>query len=157
MKQVRIGNLDTIIKTEAYGDELNTIASDFNEMCIDLSEYIQQVYIYEISKKNAEIEALQAQINPHFIYNTLEAIRMSATSQGNESVSQMILLLAKLFRNIVKEENMVTIETEINNSTLYLDLFQIRYNNKFSYDIQVPQHIRSLGIPKHILQPIIEN
>lgn len=157
MKEVRTGKLDSKIDTRPYGDEINDIAINFNEMCVDLSEYIDKIYVYEIDKKNAEINALQTQINPHFIYNTLEVIRMSATSAGDTRVGQMIFLLAKMFRNIVKDENVVLIDTEIRNIKLYLDLFKIRYNETFSYEIEIASTIGSFGIPKHILQPLVEN
>jgi two-component system, sensor histidine kinase YesM len=157
MKMVRVGNFGAKITTKPYGDEINDIAINFNEMCTDLTEYINKVYVYELYKKNAELEALQTQINPHFIYNTLEAIRMSATSHGDSNVSQMIYLLAKLFRNIVKEENVVSIEHEISNAKLYLDLFKIRFGSNFSYQFTIDPQINSLWIPKHILQPLIEN
>lgn len=164
MKAVRNGNLTKRIKLMKSNDEITEIAHNFNLMCDDLKEYIEKVYISELIKKsaivkqkNAELNALQAQVNPHFLYNTLEAIRMKAVYDGNTDIGRMIFALSNLFRNSIKNDSFTTIKEEITNSMLYLDLFKIRYENKLTVRFNISPEIYSLGINKNLLQPIIEN
>jgi two-component system sensor histidine kinase YesM len=103
------------------------------------------------------ITALQSQINPHFLYNSLEAIRMKAVSEGNEQVGEMIWILSTLFRNSIKEDTIILIRNEIKYSKTYLELFKIRYEGKLSVNMVVDQNLMNYGIIKHIIQPVIEN
>jgi two-component system, sensor histidine kinase YesM len=157
MKRLRKGDLSYRIHEKNDGDEISEIATSFNQTCDDLKEYINKVYISDIKQKNAMITALQSQINPHFLYNTLEAIRMKAVAEGNEEVGEMIWILSTLFRNSIKEDTIIRIRDEIKYSKLYLELFKIRYEGKLSVNMEVAETLLDYGIIKHIIQPVIEN
>ncbi|QUI23666.1 sensor histidine kinase [Vallitalea pronyensis] len=157
IKKVRKGDLSVRIQTKNKKDELTEIANNFNRMCDDLDDYIEKVYVYQVKQKSAELKSLQAQINPHFLYNTLESIRMRAAVRGALDVSEMIYILATFFRNSLKTETITTIEKEIDHCKLYLKLFQIRYNDKLSVTFNIEEAMLSYSIVSLSLQPIIEN
>jgi two-component system, sensor histidine kinase YesM len=157
MKRLRKGDLSYRIQENDDGDEISEIATSFNQTCDDLKEYISKAYISDIKQKNAIITALQSQINPHFLYNTLEAIRMKAVAEGNEEVGEMIWILSTLFRNSIKEDTIIRIRDEIKNSKLYLELFKIRYEGRLSVNMEVDENLLDYSIIKHIIQPVIEN
>ena len=157
MKKLRKGDLTTRILVSSEDDELSEIASSFNRMGSDLEDYINKVYIANIKQKNAELNALQAQINPHFLYNTLESIRMRAVLDGNSDVGEMIYLLATYFRSTIKQEMIIDIKDEIKYCNIYLELFNIRYEGKLKVTMVIDDSIYEYGILKHILQPLIEN
>lgn len=157
MKQVKNGNIKTTIESFQEDDEITLIANSFNDMCLELNNYINKVYIAQLKQKNAEILALQNQINPHFLYNTLESIRMKAISNGNKDIGKMLYNLAVLFRNMIKGKNLITIQEEIYNCKLYLELFKFRYDDKFNYQIDLDEKLKSKSILKFTIQPVIEN
>jgi two-component system, sensor histidine kinase YesM len=157
MSAVRDGKLATRVSPMKQHDEIGIIAESLNRMCDDLQQYINKVYVAEIKQKNAEINALQAQINPHFLYNTLEAIHMTAIAHGDKEVGKMVYILANLFRSIVREETIVPLASEIEYAKSYLELFKIRYGDKLQYQFDVSENALSLGIVKHLIQPVIEN
>ncbi|MGL5635150.1 MAG: sensor histidine kinase [Sarcina sp.] len=157
MERVKQGDLKTRIEESNFNDELAYIDKRFNEMCEDLDLYIKKSYIAEINQKNAEMKHLQSQINPHFLYNTLEVIRMKAICSGNKDVGKMLYNLAVLFRSQLKEKDIITIEKELDYCRKYLDLFKFRYEDKFSYEIECDNNLLGNNIIKFILQPLIEN
>lgn len=157
MKKVRKGDLSARIPMTKSRDELYEVSESFNAMCNDLEKYINKVYISEIKQKKAEMMALQAQINPHFLYNTLEAIRMKAATSGANEAGEMILILSKLFRSSIKEETITDIRDEIENSRLYLKLFNIRYKDRLTANFDIDDNLLEYGIIRHTIQPIIEN
>jgi Predicted signal transduction protein with a C-terminal ATPase domain len=164
MRKVKQGNFSLRIPLERSNDEINEIAASFNIMCSDIEKYIEQMYVSEIKQKTSELKqksaqllALQAQINPHFLYNTLEAIRMKAIKDGSRESADMTLILSKLFRNTIKSETIIDISEEIAHSRLYLQLFSIRYKETLAYDFNISSDIEKFSILKHILQPILEN
>ena len=99
MNEVTTGNLKVRLNVEHTTDELDMIAANFNNMCEELTLYIQKSYLAEIERKNAQMQALQSQINPHFLYNTLEAIRMKAICNGDREVGKMLYSMVGLFRS----------------------------------------------------------
>lgn len=164
MDEVKAGNLDIRINITDDKDELNYIATQFNNMCRDLKKYIEISYLAEmnkrkaeLSKKKAEMLSLQSKINPHFLYNTLESIRMKAISNGNREVGRMLFLLGNLFRNQLKEDDVITIGKEIIYCKEYLELFKFRYDDKFNYYIDCEEELLNKEIIKFILQPLVEN
>jgi two-component system sensor histidine kinase YesM len=157
MKKVQNGRLDERVPVTSM-DEVGELSAMFNEMCQKLSEYIQRVYFAEIERKNSELSVLQAQINPHFLYNTLESIKMKALMEDQPEISKMISSLGSLFRWSVKtKDKFVAIDEELDYISSYLDLIQFRYGNKLEIRIEFAEDILDLEIPKLLLQPIVEN
>lgn len=158
MKEVEKGNLGKRIPAGKGNDEIEQIYKNFNSMCEKLGKYIDKIYLAEIRMKDAELTALQTQINPHFLYNTLEAVRMKAIVSNNDDVSEMIYILANLFRNSVKNKDMVIkIEDEINYCKSYLELHKIRHGDRLKVIFDINPDIMHYGTSKLILQPLIEN
>nr|WP_254639434.1 sensor histidine kinase [Cohnella sp. GbtcB17] len=156
MKKVESGDLSVRLQ-DAREDELGQISRSFNEMVEELNRTIDREYKSEIKLKQTELAALQARINPHFLYNTLEVIRMRAMSQGAGDVGEMIYSLAALFRNSVRTGPDCTLGEELETCRLYLELFRIRFKDRISYSIDCSPAYASVVIPKMLLQPIVEN
>lgn len=93
-------------------------------------------YLAEIEQQNAEMQALQSQINPHFLYNTLEAIRMKAICNGDREVGKMLYSLAVTFRSQLKEADVITLMQEMHYCKKYLELFEYRYQGKFRSSVE---------------------
>lgn len=155
-RKVKNGDLTARI-TESRDDELGQIAKSFNEMLVDLNLYIDRVYKAEIKQKHTEIAALEARVNPHFLYNTLEVIRMRAVSQGAADVGEMIYSLSMLFKSYVQQKPRYTLKDELEACRMYLELFRIRYKDKFRYQINYDPQLKNKTLLKMSLQPIIEN
>ncbi|GIN85987.1 two-component sensor histidine kinase [Heyndrickxia sporothermodurans] len=157
MKQVKKGNLAVRVQNDSKKDELSTISFSLNNMLDELNQYIEQVYILNIQQREAEMKALQSQIQPHFLYNTLEAIRMKAVIDGSKTTSVMIYNLGELFRYSLTPKEMVTIGDEIEHIKKYLELMQIRYSSNLQVFYEIPERYYSNEILKFTFQPLIEN
>jgi two-component system sensor histidine kinase YesM len=155
-QKVKYGNLTARID-DTRDDELGQISHSFNDMLDELNQYIERVYKAEIKQKETELVALQARINPHFLYNTLEVIRMRAISQGAKDVGEMIYSLSVLFKSLVQQKKNYTLKDEMEACRLYLELFRIRYKDIFMYTIQLDPVHNQHPVVKLSLQPIIEN
>ncbi|MGI6623755.1 MAG: sensor histidine kinase [Clostridiaceae bacterium] len=139
-------------------DEVGELCFHYNEMISNINKLLNQVYSLEIEEKIAELKALQAQINPHFLYNTLDTIYWKAVSGDNKGVQEMIHALSKLFRlalNVGKDFLYVRQEREL--ISYYLLLQEKRYKNKLKYNLDFSPNILYCQIPKLILQPFVEN
>ncbi|WP_379164115.1 sensor histidine kinase [Paenibacillus sp. sgz5001063] len=155
-RKVKNGDLDARI-TDVKEDELGQISKSFNDMLDELNLYIDRVFKAEIKQKHSEIAALEARVNPHFLYNTLEVIRMRAISQGAGDVGEMIYSLSVLFKSYVHPKAKHTLKDELEACRLYLELFRIRYKDKFSYELHCPKDLEGRVVLKMSLQPIVEN
>ncbi|MGG1678155.1 sensor histidine kinase [Neobacillus sp. NRS-1170] len=157
IRQVENGNLDARIPESKHEDELSRIAVNINSMLDELNNYIEQFYLLNLKQQQAELKALQAQIDPHFLFNTLEAIRMVAVVEGSKTSSKMIFHLSKLFRYSLESKDTVPLYTEIEYVNQYLKLMQFKFPNKLQVDIHIPSDVEQTPLQKLILQPIIEN
>lgn len=155
-RKVKGGDLKVRIHDDR-DDELGQISKSFDDMLEELNLYIDRVLKVEIKQKQTELTALQARINPHFLYNTLEVIRMRAVTQGAEDVGEMIYSLSALFKHYVKPKPVHRLKDELEACRLYLQLFRIRYKDRFSYEIHCPPEFRNKIALQMSLQPIIEN
>lgn len=156
MRKTEQGNLSLRLP-ETSKDELGQISKGINDMLEELSLYIERSFKAEIKQKHTELAALQAKINPHFLYNTLEVIRMRAISQGAHDVGEMIYSLAVLFKSLVQDKSNHTLRDELELCRLYLELFRIRYKDRFTYSFECEESLLPLSVPRLLLQPIVEN
>lgn len=157
IREVEKGNLDIRIQNFKQKDELTTISESFNAMLDELNNYIDQFYIANIKQQQAELKALQSQINPHFLFNTLEVIRMAAVIDGSKTASKMIYHLSRLFRYTLESKELVPFHVELEHTNQYLQLMKLQHPNKLHVTIDIPENIENLPIQKLILQPVIEN
>lgn len=157
MKRVEEGEFDIYIDVKGE-DEVVRLSKAFNIMVSKIRNLMDQVIIEQEAKRKSELEALQSQINPHFLYNTLDSIVWMSENKKNEEVIKMITALAKLFRiSISRGKNIITVEQEIEHARNYLIIQKIRYKNKFEFEITAEDKVLKYKTLKLILQPLIEN
>lgn len=166
IREIQSGNLEIQLPLSSKTDELSLISENLNHMCTMLKDYIQKVYISqidaqsselkrkdaELKQKMAELYALQSQINPHFLYNTLESIRMRALSSNNRDVAHMVYLLSTLFKQSLKSSFVTSIDEELDTCRLYLELVAFRFSDNLRIAIQVTDNGK--GIPSQRLQQL---
>ena len=143
---------------EDTNDEIGYLSHSFNTMSQKLNEYIQKTYLAETQRRTAELYALQAQINPHFLANTIESIRMSALEDSSYGAAGMLQELGNLFRWMVRfDKDIIYVEDELEYIQCYLDLQKYRFMDRLTVDIDIPSEIYYYGIPRFTLQPVVEN
>ncbi|WMC91938.1 sensor histidine kinase [Kineothrix sp. MB12-C1] len=157
MSLVETGNFDIELPVRS-GDEIGILAERFNQMSSALKKYINQSYVSQIKQSEAELTALKSQIYPHFLYNTLEIIRMTALEEkGHEKVPEMIESLSEQIRYLIGPmQDVVPLEQEIDIVRKYVYLLNCRIEGKVQITVAAQGASRIL-VPKLILQPIIEN
>lgn len=155
--QVSKGNLE--VRSQVYdGAEARMLSESFNDMIDKINELLSQVTTEQIRLRKAEFELLQAQINPHFLYNTLDAIVWLAEAGEQKQVVSMVGSLSDFFRTSLNQgKDMVTIREELQHVGSYLQIQQVRYQDILEYDINLPDTVNEYLIPKITLQPIVEN
>lgn len=157
MKKVEAGEFNIYIDVKGE-DEVERLATAFNLMIFKVRELMGQIVIEQEAKRKTELDALQAQINPHFLYNTLDSIVWMAENGKNDGVITMVSSLAKLFRiSISRGKNIISVKEEIEHAKNYLIIQKIRYKNKFKFEIIVQKDVLECKTTKLILQPLIEN
>ncbi len=144
--------------TDFSNDEFGQLSRGFNRMMEEINRLFNEVFILGIREKEAELSALQSQINPHFIYNTLESINMMAIRRKHEEVSDMVTALGKLLRyTIDKVDRLVLLHEEIAFVDSYVRIQQVRYAGKLQVIYDIDDAVKPYPIPKLILQPLVEN
>ncbi|MFC7677429.1 sensor histidine kinase [Paenibacillus sp. GCM10028914] len=139
-------------------DEFVYIANSFNEMATNIQELIQNVYEQGLQKKQAELDVLQAQISPHFLYNTLSTIGSLANLGEVEKVTRMVQALSKFYRLTLNEGQVyISIEQELEQVRMYLDIQKVKYADAFKVYYDIDPEILHVPIIKLILQPFVEN
>ena len=157
MQKLQQGDFQSRVTVQSR-DEIGRIALAFNHMCDELNTYVQLAYSSELQRKDAEMKALQAQINPHFLFNTLESIKSHAMEKNDMETADMICLLGNLFRwSSQFDQKTVYLEDEMDYCKSYLELMNYRYQGAFDVNFTIPEELLDYGVPKLILQPIIEN
>lgn len=161
MERLSEENLQIRVETNSYG-EIRILENGFNNMADKLEEYVKKTIEYEKKKRDMELELLMSQINPHFIYNTLNSIVYMARKSKNNDIEKM----TRAFINILQDSIKVTmspeamfekVENEINTIKSYVEIQKVRYRDKFHIEFIVDHEIKNVYIPKIILQPLIEN
>lgn len=158
MREVEKGNFERA-KLEVRGEnEISRLNTNFNLMTAEIKHLMDQNLEEQRQKRKSELMALQAQINPHFLYNTLDSIIWMAEWGKNKEVVTMTSSLAKLLRQSISNQNeMVRVEDEVEYTRSYLVIQKMRYKDKLEYDIVVEPKILDFRVAKLILQPLVEN
>ncbi|MDM8128071.1 sensor histidine kinase [Paraclostridium benzoelyticum] len=158
IENIKRGDLSVRFNVEKEEDELDMIAIEIDRMCESLQENIEKTYKSEVKQKEAELNALQAQIKPHFLYNTLEVIRMCALASKNKEVANMIYNLASMFKySTYNNASDVKLSEMVNYCEMYLNLCCTRYKGIIDYKVDIDEELLDFKVPKFILQPVIEN
>lgn len=157
MKRVQKGDMTT--KAVIHGmDEIGELGQDFNVMLDKINQLIESVYKAEILQKDALLMALQNQMNPHFLYNALETIKMLAEIDRNIQVSDALTSLGSLVRyNLSVKNNLVYLSEELNQIESYCCLQNLMINNRLNLNIDLDEEVLQVRMLKSILQPIVEN
>lgn len=157
MKSFQLGNFDERVEFK-YNDEIGELGYVYNNMVRNIKELIDKVYILQIKEQEAELNALQAQINPHFLYNTLDTIFWKSQAQGDKDVGEMVFSLSRLFRlSLNRGKGLTLVENEKELVEHYLMLQKIRFKEKLNYTILIDDDILQCVMPKLIVQPFVEN
>lgn len=141
------------------GDELGTLNRQFDEMSETIIRLIQENYINEILKKEAQLKALENQINPHFLYNTLDSIKWRARAAGERDISDMVEALATLLRTSLnnKDQDDFTVGKEMEIIHSYITIQKFRYEDRLDFENRICQAYYPVSIPKLVIQPLVEN
>ena len=137
--------------------ELLVIAETTNDMLDRLERNIHDIYQLELSQKDANMRALQAQINPHFMYNTLEFLRMYAVMENQNELADIIYEFSSLLRNNISDERETTLKQEVEFCRKYSYLCMVRYPKSIAYGFKIDPGLEEMRIPKFTLQPLVEN
>jgi two-component system, sensor histidine kinase YesM len=147
-----------IIQTETGEDEIGKLIQEYNSSTTKIKKLIEEVYEAEIEKTKAELKGLQSQINPHFLFNTLNAVRLRCVLKDENETAQIVKHIAKMFRKLIDwEDDLIPIGEEIEFIRDFLEIQKYRYGDKLDYRISVDEELMKYGIPKMCIQPLVEN
>ncbi len=157
MRKAQEGDL-TVSFNAKYNDEIGELGGSFNTMVKEINNLIKLVQIEEKNKRLAEMNVLQAQIKPHFMYNTLDTIRWMAEEHNEEDIVEIIEAFTNLLRiSLSKGKEVISVKEELSHVQSYLIIQKIRYEDKLNYEIQFDKEILDYKLIKLILQPLVEN
>jgi two-component system sensor histidine kinase YesM len=161
MKRVEKGDFaieGTALSEAGRADEIGDLQRDFTIMIRKIDALIQEDFTKQIIIKDTQFRALQAQINPHFLYNTMESINWMAKLHGVQEISRMVEALGNLLRCAISNKaSLITLEQEMDLLWDYITIQQIRFGDRLQFEMEIPPEWRRLPIPKLTLQPIVEN
>lgn len=158
MKAVQEGHFEHAEIEILEQNEIGMLSNSFNIMTQKIKELMEQIVREQRAKRKSELKALQSQINPHFLYNTLDSIIWMSESGKNQEVVLMTSSLAKLLRqSISNEDEIVSIYSEIGYTKSYLTIQKMRYKNKLEFEIDIKEDVLNESIVKLVLQPLVEN
>lgn len=157
MNQINLGLRKVTVVSQSK-DEIGVLVRTFTRMMDEINKLISQVYEAKIKLQKTEMKALQAQINPHFLYNSLSIINWKALEADNEEISRITLALSTYYRtSLNKGETMTIAANEIRNIDAYLQIQLIMHDNSFQVIKEIQEDTLSYSVPKLILQPLVEN
>lgn len=158
MKEVQQGHFENASVEITGKNEISELTENFNVMTHKIQELMQQNVYEQEQKRKSELKALQSQINPHFLYNTLDSIIWMAEGKKNEEVVIMTASLARLLRqSISNEDELVPLATELGHVKSYLTIQKMRYKDKLEFSVEYEPSVATVPIIKLVLQPLVEN
>lgn len=151
------GELDVVADIEGV-NEIKILANQFNAMVVSIKGFMKNIFRQEEVKWEMELNILQAQINPHFLYNSLDSIVWMIQTRNNDQASAMVMDLANFFRiSLNKGDPIISLEKELAHAKSYLRIQSVRFDERFTYRFEVEEAVKQYCIPKIVLQPLIEN
>ncbi|KAB8133653.1 sensor histidine kinase [Gracilibacillus oryzae] len=157
MEQIEKGDLSVTVFNSGT-DEIGNLIRQFGIMVVKLKDMINQVYKSKIAQQEYEMKALQAQINPHFFYNSLSLINSKAIMSGQDDISQMAQLLSKFYRTTLnKGDNIISVKGELENTTSYIEIQRMMHSNSFDVHYEIDDGIYHYNMLNLLLQPLVEN
>ncbi len=157
MEEFQKGDFSKQVEVTSY-DEIGEVTACFNQMVMSIKELIDNNYVMALREKESELTALQAQINPHFLYNTLDSLYWRIQNDGNEELAEDILVLSQLFRLVLGQgKGIIPVQMERDLIANYLHIQKMRFGRRLNYEIDMDKEIMEASIPKLILQPFVEN
>ncbi len=158
MGEVEQGKVN-LLEEEKYGwqDEMGLLFRSYNEMGKRINDSIEKIYIYQINQKQTELKMLQFQINPHFLYNTLNTISSIAALSDIEEIAKIADNLSAMFQYNIKGDDIVSVRKEIQHVKNYLEIQAIRFPGKYQFEYRISSEVEDLKMLKFLLQPLAEN
>ena len=158
-KMARVEQGDLSQRMEVSGNnEIGRLSRIYNNMLDSITRLISEVYASKLAEKNAQLSALQAQINPHFLYNTLNIMKSISRVRGIEEVAEMAESLAELFKYSMKNlQHPIPLHNEMEHIYHYMNIQQHRFGSRFEFSMNVPEPLRDASVLKLTVQPLIEN
>uniref|UniRef100_UPI00359CB6E6 histidine kinase n=1 Tax=Faecalicatena contorta TaxID=39482 RepID=UPI00359CB6E6 len=157
MKQIGKGNMEAEVPVSGE-DEIGQLAATMNRMSKKIGELVERIRREETNQRLLELKAMQYQINPHFLYNTLDSISMFARKNHDEQCEELVIALSDFFRiSLSHGQEFVTVEKEVEYAECYLEIQNIRFPEQITWDVTVEDGLKEIKIMKFILQPLVEN
>lgn len=154
--EIQNGNFEVRIKVESQ-DELGQLSKSFNMMTEHLEENMQCLLMRERELNETHIKMMQAQLNPHFLYNTLDTLKWLGKANEIPEIATLSAGLAKILRMSISATSKIRLEQELEFAEAYVQIQRIRFEDKFEYLVEAPEELNGCIVPKLILQPLIEN
>lgn len=156
MKQVKQGNYDIHMETDRV-DELGRLTESFNRMTEEYRQNLMRSVQRQKELNETQLRMMQAQLNPHFLYNTLDSMKWLGVTSGVPQVATLATDLATILRAGISGSEFITLEQELELVERYIDIQSIRFEDRFTCEIDVPEQFQSCLVPKLVLQPLVEN
>lgn len=156
MEDVRHGNLTSRVEYSG-DDEIGLLGEEFNKMIEKLDEQVNHIMQMEIQVKDAQLMAYENQTNPHFLYNTLDLVRMMSINKENDKIENVVISLSRILRYNLSQETTVALADEVRCAESYFDIWYMRIGDKFEYEFDIDDSLMNCHVVKFILQPLIEN
>lgn len=157
IQRVKSANFTPVSPTRYRKNEYGMIAMELDDMTLQLNKHIRTEYLLKLKQRETEMKALQHQINPHFLYNTLEIIRSFALAGRASDTAEAVATLGSLYREIVKSEDIISLGSELDLLHKYIKIMEYKYPDRFFYQINVDESLLSLPTVKFWMQPLAEN
>ena len=156
MEKVKKGNLDTRVQMER-ADEFGQLAASFDAMTAQLEQYMKDQVAQQKKLNEVQIAMMQAQLNPHFLYNTLDTMKWVAKANHISEIATLSAKLAKILRTSISSPQMITLKEEMELVDSYAEIQKIRFGGRFTFTSELPQELSGIFVPKLMIQPIVEN